>query len=182
MSEIFSASSNSGTTNSHIFFKAFKFTMISYVVSVILISVLAFIIVNTNVPQSISNPSVKGITLFGACLSALLTAKSCRTKGWLCGFFTGAFNVALLMFVGTLLVDAEFFSKSSIFLVFYAKKLIAPAIPKEMMLIITPAVSTPRTMKRKAFQNFIFISAAIREPVQAPVPGIGIATKRKSPT
>ena len=117
MSEIISASSNSGTTNFRAFFKVIKFTIISYVVSVILISVLAVIIVYTNVPQSIANLSVKGITLFGAFLSALLVAKSHRTKGWLCGLFTGMFNVALLMFVGTILVDAVFFSKSTVSLI-----------------------------------------------------------------
>ena len=53
MSEIISASSNSSTTNSHTFLKAIKFTLISYVISVVLIALLAVIIVYTDISQKI---------------------------------------------------------------------------------------------------------------------------------
>lgn len=118
MSEIISASSNSSTTNSHTFLKAIKFTLISYVISVVLIALLAVIIVYTDISQKISVPSVRGITLFGAFLSAVLTARTCKSKGWVCGFFTGLFNVALLMFIGTALISSSFFTKSNVFLAF----------------------------------------------------------------
>ena len=43
------------------------------------------------------------------------------------------------------------------------------------------AISVPPTTEIIAFLNGIFISAATSEPVHAPVPGSGIATKIRRP-
>ena len=47
--------------------------------------------------------------------------------------------------------------------------------------MITPAIATPKAMAKKAFTSGTFKSAAKKEPVQAPVPGKGIATKITNP-
>ena len=44
-----------------------------------------------------------------------------------------------------------------------------------------PLVSTPKAMAPKAFFGGIFSTAAMAEPVQAPVPGRGTATKANRP-
>jgi len=46
---------------------------------------------------------------------------------------------------------------------------------------ITPAMNTPKVMERKASLNFSPKRKAAIEPVQAPVPGKGIAIKSASP-
>ena len=46
---------------------------------------------------------------------------------------------------------------------------------------MNPLTSTPTVMTRNACQIRIRSTAATREPVQAPVPGSGMATKRNSP-
>ena len=48
--------------------------------------------------------------------------------------------------------------------------------------MITPAVSTPSSIIGKAFFSLSPRSADIREPVHAPVPGRGIATRMNSPS
>ena len=47
--------------------------------------------------------------------------------------------------------------------------------------IISPAVSTPKKINKSDFLGFIPNNTAIRLPVQAPVPGSGMATKRNKP-
>ena len=113
MSEIVSASSNSGAIVGRTFLKSVKFTVISYIISIILLAVLAVVIVYTDVSEKISVPAVRIITFFGAFLSAFLTAKNSSSKGWLCGTFTGCFNVALLMCIGAFLTDASLFTRSN---------------------------------------------------------------------
>ena len=114
MSEIISVSSDSGTTTARIVMKCVKFTIVSYMVSMLLLAALAVIIVYTDVSEKISAPSIKGIKLFGAFLSALLTSKSCETKGWLCGALSGIFNIALLMVIGSFFVDSPVFITSNV--------------------------------------------------------------------
>jgi len=117
MSEIISVSASSDMGIARTSLKSLKFIIISYLISVILLAVLAVVIVYTDVSESISVPAVKSIKLFAAFLSAFLTSRSCNSKGWLCGIITGTINVALLIFIGTLLVDGSFFKKSNILLV-----------------------------------------------------------------
>ena len=114
MSEIISVSSDSGTNTARFMLKCVKFTIVSYMVSVLLLAALAVIIVYTDVSEKISGPSIKGIKFFGAFLSALLTSKSCETKGWLYGVIAGMFNIALLMVIGSFFVDSPIFSASNI--------------------------------------------------------------------
>ena len=97
--------------------KSVKFTVISYIMSIILLAVVAVIVVYTDVSEKISVPSVRVITLLGAFISALLTSKNSSSKGWLCGILTGAFNVAVLMSIGAFLTDASLFTKSNLILV-----------------------------------------------------------------
>ena len=47
--------------------------------------------------------------------------------------------------------------------------------------MIIPAVITPRVAARNDFFLSIFKSAAIKHPVQAPVPGSGIPTNKNKP-
>ena len=54
-------------------------------------------------------------------------------------------------------------------------------IPKDRRDIISPAVSTPRNIKKNDFFGLRPSKTAIKLPVHAPVPGSGIATNRKSP-
>ena len=53
--------------------------------------------------------------------------------------------------------------------------------PKVTAVMIAAAIHTPRKTQGNACFTFIFISAATRAPVHAPVPGRGIATNRRSP-
>ena len=48
--------------------------------------------------------------------------------------------------------------------------------------MIHPAVSTPSTTAGRAFFSRMSKKAAAREPVQAPVPGRGMATNSHSPS
>ena len=47
--------------------------------------------------------------------------------------------------------------------------------------MIKPAINTPSAIIGNALLNLMSSNAAIKAPVQPPVPGIGIATKRRSP-
>ena len=53
-----------------------------------------------------------------------------------------------------------------------------PNTPLEASHMMMPLVTTPREMAQKAGRSFICSRVAMRQPVQAPVPGRGIATKR----
>ena len=54
-------------------------------------------------------------------------------------------------------------------------------MPYVTVVIISPAISTPRAIIGNAFLGGISKSDAISAPVQPPVPGSGIATNSKSP-
>ena len=60
---------------------------------------------------------------------------------------------------------------------FYANKLNAPKTPKDTMPIITPAVITPSKTAIIDLPLSKSSKLAANVPVQAPVPGIGTATK-----
>ena len=113
LSDIVSASSNSDTGIFTIVSKSLKFIFVSYIISIILLALLALIIVYTDVSEQIAGPSVKGITLFGAFLAAFLASKTTRVKGWLCGIFTGTLNIALLKLFGAALMGASLFETSN---------------------------------------------------------------------
>ncbi len=113
MSEIISASA-SDFSLFKLVLKALKFTIISYVVSVIFLAALAVLVVYTDVPEAVSAPAVKGIALFGAFLSAFLTSKATITRGWLCGAFTGFFNIFLLKLLGAAVLGAPIFASANI--------------------------------------------------------------------
>ena len=57
-----------------------------------------------------------------------------------------------------------------------------PNTPLEASHIMMPLVTTPSEMAQKAGRSFICSRVAMRQPVQAPVPGRGTATNRKSPS
>ena len=52
--------------------------------------------------------------------------------------------------------------------------------PREARSIISPATSTPAKIAIMVFLKSRLRMLAAKVPVQAPVPGTGIATKRKS--
>ena len=54
-------------------------------------------------------------------------------------------------------------------------------IPKQIRVTITPAIMTPNNADSMAFQKFILMVAATKEPVHAPVTGKGIAIKKQTP-
>ena len=110
MSENISVSASTGTNVLNTALKAIKFILISYVISIILLALVAVFIVYTDVSESISGPAVKIITLLGAFISAFLTSKSAEAKGWICGAFTGGLNVFLLMVIGMALMGTQIFS------------------------------------------------------------------------
>ncbi len=114
MSERASTSSNSTAAGVHTVLKAVKFIFVSYIVSVVMIMLLAAVLVYTDMPDSYSVPGIKLIELFAAFLSALLVAKNVGGKGWLCGFVTGGANVIILMILGALLMDSHLFTNSNI--------------------------------------------------------------------
>ena len=60
---------------------------------------------------------------------------------------------------------------------YYRAYAMAPVATKT----INPAVATPKAKGAKAFFKGISKKLAIREPTQAPVVGIGIATKMNNP-
>ena len=114
LSEIISLSSESGINTIRIVLKSIKFTIISYLVSVLLLAGLSVIIVYTDVPEKISAPAVTGIKLFGAFLSAFLTSKSCQARGWLCGLISGVLNIFILTAVGSLFTDYAVFASANL--------------------------------------------------------------------
>ena len=90
--------------------KAFKFILVSYVISLVLMALVAVLVVYTDVPESIMTVSVKVIMFLGAFLSALLTSRHAMSKGWLCGIFTSLLHVILLNLIAKLFFGADFFS------------------------------------------------------------------------
>jgi len=67
-------------------------------------------------------------------------------------------------------------------LYFYPNRmLIPPATIAVPVSIITPARKTPRTINGNAFFIGNLRKLAIRDPVQAPVPGKGIPTNKNIP-
>ena len=114
MSEIISVSAQPRAATARLALKCVKFTVMSYMVSIVLLAILAVVIVYTNVPETISAPAIKGIKLFSAFLTALLTTRSCSTKGWLFGMISGMFNIVLLMFFGSFFINSPIFVSSNI--------------------------------------------------------------------
>ncbi len=114
MSDIVSASSNSDTGVFKIILKALKFTLVSYVISIVLLALLAVVVVYTDVSEDISAPSVKGITFFGAFLSGFLTSKTTGAKGWLAGILAGTLNVLILHLLGVAVWGAQLFALSDL--------------------------------------------------------------------
>jgi hypothetical protein len=57
-----------------------------------------------------------------------------------------------------------------------------PKKPYDTPLRINPAITTPKNIDGSAYFSLISKRSAIREAVQAPVPGSGIATNNMSPT
>ncbi len=108
MSEIISASSNSERSAFKVVLKALKFSIISYILSIILLAGLAIALVYTDMKESLAPSVVKGITLFGAFLSAYLTSRSASSKGWLRGAFAGVINILLLQLLGTAVASTPF--------------------------------------------------------------------------
>ncbi|MBO5370794.1 MAG: TIGR04086 family membrane protein [Clostridia bacterium] len=86
--------------------RGIKFMFISYIVSALLIAVLAALLTYTDVPESVASPAVWGITLFAAFLSAFYTAKSASVRGWLCGMVSGVCNVLVLAGAGMIIYSA----------------------------------------------------------------------------
>ena len=54
-------------------------------------------------------------------------------------------------------------------------------MPRQINVTTAPAIRTPKSADKRAFQNFILMDAATREPVQAPVTGRGMAMNRHTP-
>lgn len=117
MSDIISVSSVSGKGTLHTVLKSVKFIFVSYIISVILLALLALALVYTDFPESYSYISVKIITLFGALLSACFTARSISSYGWLCGLFTGSANVIILLLIGQAFSASHIFTMSNLALV-----------------------------------------------------------------
>lgn len=119
MSDIISVSAGSGAGTIRVLLKSVKFIILSYIISFILLLVLAAVIVYTNVSETISNPAVNIITLSGAFISSFLTAKNLTSRGWLFGFLSGLFNVAFLFAAGTLFTSSPFFTVPKIMFMLY---------------------------------------------------------------
>ena len=64
---------------------------------------------------------------------------------------------------------------------YYIRKLRKEKTPVAIRVTMVAAIRTPINAESMAFQNFISISAATSEPVQAPVIGSGIPTKSATP-
>ncbi len=107
MSNVILGSSNSESGGFRFILKSLKFTLISYVISILLLAAWAILIVYTDVSEQLSMPVVKGITFFGAFLSALLASKTTGAKGWLSGLFTGAVNIVIIKLIGMALMGAS---------------------------------------------------------------------------
>ena len=110
MSDVISVSTGSDAGTIRILLKSVKFIILSYIISFILLLVLAAVIVYTDVSETISNPAVNIITLSGAFVSSFLTAKNLTSRGWLFGFLSGLFNIAFLFAVGTFFTSSAFFT------------------------------------------------------------------------
>ena len=119
MSDVISATAGSGAGTIRILLKSVKFIILSYIISLILLLVLAAVIVYTDISETISNPAVSIITLSGAFISSFLTAKNLTSRGWLFGFVTGIFNIAFLFALGTLLTSSAFFTVPKIMFMLY---------------------------------------------------------------
>lgn len=119
MSDIISVSSGSGAGIFRVILKGIKFSIISYLISFVLLLILAALIVYTNTPESICTPGVDAIVLIGAFLSAFLTARCLNSKGLLCGLIVGVFNIILLFGMGVLFTSAPFLTASKALFVLY---------------------------------------------------------------
>lgn len=94
--------------------RGIKFIIFSYIVSVLLLAALSALIVYTAFPEKYAPVSVKGITLFGAFLSAFLTSRRAPGRGWLCGMINGACNVTLLAVLGVALFGGAVFEAANL--------------------------------------------------------------------
>lgn len=83
--------------------KGIKFILISYIVSLLLIVLLAALLAYTSLPEAVSAPAVSAITYFAAFLSGFLTARSAGGRGWMWGMLSGIGNILLLSIAGLLL-------------------------------------------------------------------------------
>ncbi len=117
MSDIISVSSVSGRSTARFVLKSLKFIFVSYIISVILLAVLALALVYTDFPESYSFPAVKIITIFGAFLSAFLSCRSITSLGYLCGLATGGANVIILLLIGQAFSSSPVFTMSNFALV-----------------------------------------------------------------
>ena len=119
MSDVISATAGTGAGTIRIILKSVKFIILSYIISFILLLVLAAVIVYTNVSETISGPAVNIITLSGAFISSFLTTKNLTSRGWFFGFLSGLFNIALLFAAGALFTSSPFFTVSRIMFMLY---------------------------------------------------------------
>ena len=119
MSDVISVSSGSGAGTARILLKSLKFIILSYIISFVLLLLLAFVLVYTDAPETISNPAVNIITLSGAFISAFLTGRSLSSKGWLFGFAAGTINIVILFALGTLFTRTPFFLASKLAFILY---------------------------------------------------------------
>lgn len=119
MSDIISVSPGLAAGSKRTILKSLKFTFLSYIISLVLLAIVAALVVYTNIPESISGTAVSVITLFGAFLSSFLTCRGISSKGWLFGFLTGAFNIAFLFFLGTFLTSESLFTVSKLLFTLY---------------------------------------------------------------
>ena len=119
MSDVISVSSGSAAGTARIILKSLKFIILSYIVSFVLLLILALVLVYTDAPETVSHPAVNIITLSGAFMSAFLTGRSLSSKGWLFGFAAGIINIVILYALGTLFTSAEFFTASNMAFMLY---------------------------------------------------------------
>lgn len=106
--------SKKGTGKLSVFLKTLKFIVISYAVCVLLIAVLSALLVYTDLPESITNLSVKVITYVGVFISAFLSARSSNSRGLFWGAYTGGLNIMILTFIGAAAYGNRFFDLSNL--------------------------------------------------------------------
>lgn len=119
MSDVISVSTGSGAGAARVLFKSLKFIILSYIISFVLILILALVLVYTDAPETISSPAVNIITLSGAFMSAFLTGRRLSSKGWLFGFAAGVINIVILFALGALFTSQEFFCASKMTFILY---------------------------------------------------------------
>lgn len=95
-----------------------KNVALSYVATLILLLIFAFLFTYTEIPVDCVSPAVFVITLFSVMFSAVLTGRNAQEKGWLVGLMSGFVYMVILYILGSIFFADISFNINGILMIF----------------------------------------------------------------